>query len=124
MYAVYHGPEGLRRDRRRACTAAPPRWPAWLRAGGVEVVHEHFFDTLPVGVPGRAAEVVAAAARRRINLRLVDADTSASPATRRPTAGHLRAVAGGVRRRRPADDLDADGADALPADAAPRDAAT
>ena len=43
-YAVYHGPEGLAaiaaRVHRSALTLA-----GWLRAGGLEIAHEHFFDT-------------------------------------------------------------------------------
>src|SRR5690606_13416071 len=58
MYAVYHGPDGLaaiaQRAHRRAAEIA-----AGLRAGGVEVVHDAFFDTVLARVPGRAAEVVA-----------------------------------------------------------------
>lgn len=68
MYAVYHGPEGLaaiaQRTHRRAAEIA-----AGLRAGGVEVVHGAFFDTVLARVPGRAAEVVAAAREHGINLR-------------------------------------------------------
>ncbi|MGY1835872.1 aminomethyl-transferring glycine dehydrogenase [Blastococcus sp. SYSU DS0510] len=113
-YAVYHGPEGLSaiaaRVHRGATVLA-----GWLRAGGLEIVHEHFFDTLEVAVPGRAAEVVAAAAQRRINLRLVDADTVAVACDETTTPAVLRAVAEsfGV----PADEtaLDDAGADALPA---------
>ncbi|HYU84485.1 MAG TPA: glycine dehydrogenase (aminomethyl-transferring), partial [Kribbellaceae bacterium] len=60
MYAVYHGPDGLKaiaqRVHRHAADLA-----ASLRAGGVEVVHDTFFDTVLARVPGRAAEVVAAA---------------------------------------------------------------
>ncbi|WP_046508514.1 aminomethyl-transferring glycine dehydrogenase [Streptomyces odonnellii] len=74
MYAVYHGPEGLRgiaqRTHRYAAILA-----AGLRAGGVEPVHGAYFDTLTVRVPGQAAEVVAAARENGVNLRLVDADT-------------------------------------------------
>ena len=44
-------------------------------------------------VPGRAAEVVAAAAERRINLRLVDADTVAVACDETTTPAILRAVA-------------------------------
>ncbi|MEU1627959.1 aminomethyl-transferring glycine dehydrogenase [Streptomyces sp. NPDC020096] len=73
MYAVYHGPEGLasiaRRVHRYAAVLAEG-----LRAGGVEVLHGRFFDTITVRVPGRAAEVVAAARRAGVNLRQVDAD--------------------------------------------------
>jgi glycine dehydrogenase len=47
---------------------------AGLQALGAEVVHDSFFDTVLARVPGRAAEVVQAAARRGINLRLVDTD--------------------------------------------------
>lgn len=68
MYAVYHGPEGLaaiaQRAHRRAAELA-----AGLRRGGVEVVHGAFFDTVLARVPGRAAEVVAAARERGVNLR-------------------------------------------------------
>ncbi|TDC44203.1 glycine dehydrogenase (aminomethyl-transferring) [Actinomadura sp. KC345] len=73
MYAVYHGPEGLaaigQRAHRRAAEIA-----AGLRAGGVEIVHGAFFDTVLARVPGRAAEVVEAARERGINLRRADAD--------------------------------------------------
>jgi glycine dehydrogenase len=73
MYAVWHGPDGLRgiaqRAHRHAAVLA-----AGLRAGGVELTGEHFFDTVTARVPGRAAQVVAAAAERGVNLRLTDAD--------------------------------------------------
>jgi glycine dehydrogenase len=114
-YAVYHGPEGLTaiafRVHRCAVTLA-----GWLRAGGVEVVSDAFFDTVLASVPGRAAEVVAAAARQRVNLRLVDADTVAVACDETTSVDVLRRVADafGV----PADDaaLDDAGPDALPAD--------
>ncbi|MFF2843353.1 aminomethyl-transferring glycine dehydrogenase [Paenarthrobacter sp. NPDC057981] len=74
MYAVYHGPEGLKAIAEtangHACTLA-----ASLKAAGVEVLHGSFFDTVTVRVPGRAAEIVAAAEARGINLRGVDADS-------------------------------------------------
>jgi glycine dehydrogenase len=73
-YAVYHGPEGLRSIARRVHRYAAVL-AAGLRAAGVEVVHDAFFDTLLARVPGRAGEVVAAAAERGVNVRLVDADT-------------------------------------------------
>ena len=46
-----------------------------VAGSGVDVVHGSYFDTLTVRVPGRAAEIAAAARTRRINLREVDADT-------------------------------------------------
>ncbi|MEU3749273.1 MULTISPECIES: aminomethyl-transferring glycine dehydrogenase [Streptomyces] len=73
MYAVYHGPDGLKgiaqRTHRYATILA-----AGLTAGGVEVVHGSYFDTLTVRVPGRADSVVAAAREAGVNLHRVDAD--------------------------------------------------
>ncbi len=73
MYAVYHGPDGLRRIALQVHRNAG-RIADTLRAGGVDVVHDAFFDTVLTRVPGRAAEIVAAARERGIHLRLVDAD--------------------------------------------------
>jgi len=69
MYAVYHGPDGLRAIARRvhalALTLA-----SGLRRLGCELPAEPFFDTLRVGLAGRsAAAVLAAAETREINLR-------------------------------------------------------
>jgi glycine dehydrogenase len=73
MYAVWHGPDGLRRIAQRVhrLTGILARG---LRDGGVEVVHDAHFDTITVRVPGRATEVAAAARDRGVNLRLVDDD--------------------------------------------------
>ena len=60
MFAVYHGPRGVRAIAHHANRMAGLIADA-LRAGGVPPVHDHFFDTVRVVVPGRAAEVVAAA---------------------------------------------------------------
>ena len=73
MYAVYHGPAGLARIARRVHSHATTL-AYGLRAGGVEVETEHFFDTITARVPGRAGEVVAEAAARGVNLWQVDAD--------------------------------------------------
>jgi glycine dehydrogenase len=74
MYAVYHGPAGLRAIAQRAHRFAAVL-AAGLRRGGVGLVHDAFFDTVRARVPGRAAKVVAAAADRGVNVLLVDADT-------------------------------------------------
>ena len=76
MYAVYHGPDGLRAIARRAHGYAV-RIADALRAGGYDLPDEPFFDTLTVPAPGRAAEIVAAARSHGLQLRLVDADTVA-----------------------------------------------
>lgn len=60
MYAVYHGPGGLRRIAENVAGHAA-LLTEWLADAGAEVVHASFFDTVTVRVPGRAAEVVAAA---------------------------------------------------------------
>jgi glycine dehydrogenase len=73
MYAVWHGPEGLARIARRVHRLTS-LLAAGLTAGGLELMNRSWFDTVTVRVPGRAEEVVAAAADRRINLRLVDPD--------------------------------------------------
>ncbi|NES27636.1 aminomethyl-transferring glycine dehydrogenase [Micromonospora terminaliae] len=91
MYAVYHGPDGLRGIAARTHEAAA-RLAAGLRAGGVQVADVAFFDTVTATVPGRAAEVVAAAAARNVNLRLVDADRVGISCDETTTAAHLEAV--------------------------------
>ncbi|MCC5580086.1 aminomethyl-transferring glycine dehydrogenase [Microtetraspora sp. AC03309] len=123
MYTVYHGPDGLRRIAQRVHRHAAVL-AAGLREGGVEVVHEEFFDTVLARVPGRAAGVVAAAEAAGVNLRLVDADHVAVACDEKTAAEHLAAVwaafgvpggsqggSGGVV----IDDLDRVTPDALPA---------
>jgi len=73
MYAVYHGPAGLARIARRVHGHATALAEG-LRAGGIEVETEQFFDTITVRVEGRAAEVISEAAARGVNLWQVDAD--------------------------------------------------
>jgi len=73
MYAVYHGPAGLTRIARRVHGHATALAEG-LRAGGIEVETDQFFDTLTVRVEGRAAEVISEAAARGVNLWQVDAD--------------------------------------------------
>jgi len=73
MYAVYHGPGGLTRIAREVAQQAAG-YAAKLRAADIAIEHDDFFDTLTVHVPGRAAEVVAAAHGRGILLHTVDRD--------------------------------------------------
>ncbi len=74
MYAVWHGPEGLTAIAQRAHGFARTLADG-LRAGGIEVVNQAFFDTITVRVPDRAESVVREAAVRGVNLFQVDADT-------------------------------------------------
>ena len=71
MYAVYHGPEGLRRIASRVHQYASVLAEA-LRKLGFTIAHEEYFDTIRVELGSRSArEIIAAAVERRINLRAV-----------------------------------------------------
>jgi glycine dehydrogenase len=91
LYASYHGPEGLRAIAERVHRLAV-RLAKSLGAGGVDVVHEHFFDTITVRVPGRAVEIAAAARSRNINVRVVDDDTLGIALDETTTADVVAAV--------------------------------
>ena len=73
MYAVYHGPEGLKRIA-QGVHAKTALVAGSLRARGGEVLTEHFFDTIQVRVADAAA-VASAAAGLGILLRRVDETT-------------------------------------------------
>jgi glycine dehydrogenase len=71
MYAVYHGPEGLRRIAERVHTLTVLLANALTRLG-YRVVHTSFFDTLCVEVESWALpRLIDAARARRINLRTI-----------------------------------------------------
>ncbi|MFC4785147.1 aminomethyl-transferring glycine dehydrogenase [Nocardioides sp. MAHUQ-72] len=74
MYAVYHGPRGLRGIAQRTHTLAA-RAAASLAAAGYTVPTSSFFDTFTVQAPGRAEKIVDAARAEGLQLRLVDEDT-------------------------------------------------
>jgi glycine dehydrogenase len=74
MYAVYHGPDGLKRIATRVHLHAR-ELAALLRSAGLGVRNEAFFDTLSVSVPGEAEATVARARLSNINLYAADADT-------------------------------------------------
>ncbi|HEV7565333.1 MAG TPA: aminomethyl-transferring glycine dehydrogenase [Microbacteriaceae bacterium] len=75
MYAVYHGPRGLRAIAQSVHAGAGVVSSA-LRASGVEVLSESYFDTLEVRVSD-ARETVRLAHERGILLRAVDQTTVA-----------------------------------------------
>jgi glycine dehydrogenase len=74
LYGSYHGADGLRAIAQRVHGLAVAL-AATLSDAGIDVVHDLFFDTLTVRVPGRASEVHEHARARRINFREVDDDT-------------------------------------------------
>jgi glycine dehydrogenase len=114
MYAVYHGPDGLRdiatRTHRTAALLA-----AAAREAGAEPVHQAFFDTVRLRVPGRAAQVRDAALERGVEIRLVDADTVAVSTDETTTRSHLDAVLAALGGDQVDwDDVDVSTDDALP----------
>jgi glycine dehydrogenase len=92
MYAVWHGPDGLRQIAARVHEHATAI-ALTLRAGGVDVVHDEFFDTVLAHVPSRAEAVVAAAAERGVNLGLADADHVRIACDEVTVGEHLQIVA-------------------------------
>ncbi len=114
MYAVYHGPEGLRTIARRTHRYAAVIAQA-LADAGVEAVHDEFFDTLVLRAPGRARAVVAAAREAGVHLRLVDDDHVGVSTSETTTAAHVEAVVAAFGRS----DLDLEEVDRRTGDALP-----
>ncbi|WP_406859598.1 aminomethyl-transferring glycine dehydrogenase [Streptomyces sp. HUAS MG47] len=115
MYAVYHGPDGLKtiaqRTHRYAAILA-----AGLRAGGVQLTQGAFFDTLTARVPGKADEIVAAARAAGVNLYRVDADHVSMSCDETTGREQLAAVWSAFGVTADVEALDAATEDALPAD--------
>ncbi|MGW9114425.1 aminomethyl-transferring glycine dehydrogenase subunit GcvPB [Microbacterium sp. NPDC055683] len=91
MYAVYHGPEGIRaiaEDVRAKTTLLR----GWLAELGLDTGDAAHFDTVRVRVPARAAAVVAAAHDGGVLLHLVDADTVGVSVGEATTLADLDAV--------------------------------
>ncbi|MEB0203455.1 aminomethyl-transferring glycine dehydrogenase [Cryobacterium sp. 5I3] len=93
MYAVYHGPDGLRQIARGVHENAG-RLVAALRAADVTVLNDTFFDTVRVSMPSRAAEIVARASGAGVNLYQVDCDTIGISVDETTTRSDLAAVLG------------------------------
>ncbi|MBP5858296.1 aminomethyl-transferring glycine dehydrogenase [Marivibrio halodurans] len=73
FYAVYHGPEGLQRISGRIHRKAEIVAEG-LRRLGFGVVHDCFYDTVKLAVPGQASKLAAKARAAGINLRVHDPD--------------------------------------------------
>ncbi len=73
MYAVYHGPEGIRQIARTVHTRTADL-KATLVVSGIEAEEGWFFDTLVVRVPGAAEDIHSKAVDAGFNLRRIDAD--------------------------------------------------
>lgn len=88
MYASYHGAEGLTAIARRVHAHAE----AIAAALGDALMHDKYFDTVLARVPGRAAEVIAAAKAKGINLWRVDDDHVSVACDEVTTDEHVAAV--------------------------------
>ncbi|WP_026543898.1 aminomethyl-transferring glycine dehydrogenase [Arthrobacter sp. 35/47] len=88
MYGVYHGPDGLKAIAERVHSRA-----ARLAAALPGTVHGQFFDTLLVKAEGKAEDLVAAAEKRGINLRLADSDHVGISCDETTTDAHLETIA-------------------------------
>ncbi|MDJ0322900.1 aminomethyl-transferring glycine dehydrogenase [Cryobacterium sp. PH31-AA6] len=93
MYAVYHGPDGLKKIA-TAVHETAGRLVAALRSAGLDVAGDTFFDTVRVSVPSRAAEIVARAAGAGVNLYQVDSDLVGIAVDETTTARDLTVVLG------------------------------
>ncbi|KAI9460530.1 glycine dehydrogenase [Lactarius psammicola] len=96
MYAVYHGPEGLRRISNKVHEI--------VERFGYRAIHQHFFDTLMLDVTGAvpsAQSLHSAATKAGINLRIVDDKHVGAPmstAENLPTLDRTLAIPESLRR--------------------------
>jgi glycine dehydrogenase len=74
MYAVYHGPEGLKAIAQRVHGLAGVFALGLKKLGTVEVQDQAFFDTVKVKT-SNAKAIADAAVKSEINLRVVDGNT-------------------------------------------------
>ncbi len=117
LYAVYHGPEGLRTIARRAHRLARILAEG-LRRLGFAVETQAFFDTVTVKAPGKAAEIADRAEALGVNLRRRDADRlglAVDETTRRENVETVwRAFAADAGKRLAIDEIDAELGECLP----------
>ncbi|MGB0992321.1 MAG: aminomethyl-transferring glycine dehydrogenase [Akkermansiaceae bacterium] len=73
MYAVYHGPQGLKQIANNTHFAARIV-AASLQKAGFELTSESYFDTITVKTPNKADEIIATGVESGVNLRRIDAD--------------------------------------------------
>jgi glycine dehydrogenase len=70
MYAIYHGPEGLKMIAAKVQHSAAT-FAAGLRTLGWDVAQKYFFDTITIDVGDRQADILARATKNGINLRRI-----------------------------------------------------
>jgi glycine dehydrogenase len=118
MYAVYHGPEGVRRIARRVHTLTGRLADAVGRLG-FRLAHQTYFDTLAVDVGPARPAIESAARQRRLNLRRLSDTrlgvTLDETTTTADLADLVEVFAAGTAARVPPDALDDPPAGAVPA---------
>ena len=92
MYAVYHGPDGLRDIARRVNHLAE-RFRAGARGGGLSPQEGLVFDTVALHVPGAAQKFADTAGTAGINVRVIDPDTVSVTVDETTTEDHVHALA-------------------------------
>src|SRR5690625_1974832 len=117
MYAVYHGPDGLAAIGRHAHTQALTL-ASRLRQAGAAVVHEQFFDTVCLHLPGQAGALHEAALAEDVAVHVADEDYVTLSCDETTTTEHLdRVLAAYTRLTGGADGADdssgPDGVDAV-----------
>src|SRR6056297_1579033 len=94
MYAVHHGPEGLRAIADRVATLAA-RLVTGAQRAGLKVADDHLFDTVCVRAEGKAEDIVDNARDAGVNIRLIDADSfSVDETTTEQQAARMAGVLG------------------------------
>ncbi len=73
MYAVYHGPEGLKHIA-LGIVGQTTQLATSLTQAGVMIEPGHYFDTIVAHVPGQASAILQKCLTSGINLRFIDAD--------------------------------------------------
>ncbi len=100
MYAVFHGPEGLRAIAERIHRKLV-RLVKGLEAHGYRVAPARFFDTITIEVGAVQGAILKSAEAEGINLRRVGSGTIGIAFDERTTSGHIEAIwrAFGIERR-------------------------
>jgi len=118
MFAVYHGPAGIRKIARRAHRFAEIAAKA-LTGAGYKVSTDAFFDTITIETPGRAHAIAAKALEQHINIRVNGADSlgmSFDETTRRSEVERLlQCFRTDILKGRTLDDIDREVAECIPA---------
>jgi glycine dehydrogenase len=121
MYAVYHGPEGLKRIAWRVNRLATVL-ARGLGKLGFKAQGTHFFDTVTVSAAGKRAEIVGRANAARMNFRSLDGDRFGISLDETTTAADVadiwKVFAGGTAVPFTVADLEGDAPSSVPGDLA------